>query len=230
MPVALLFAALVSLASATSYHGEFDDTDQEVLLVFSLTLGLIFAVSVIFSGTMLYFARGSVAKVSMWLTPCSGLGAVCMLWTTRILLIVVPVGLLIGWAFATGFGVSPALIGTHGGCSIGFVFFWAIGMMLWCLNDYRLTLGIKFGFVLSGLLLVAALLFVIFDHVGGFEHRACTATFLTMNMMVICKLHFDWTSSVEDFQAYCHTFETHTDRFLGSRPDSAPLPQSPATC
>ena len=212
MPFAILLAGLVSLSGATTISSAFDATDNEKLLELSLSIGGCFCLSLLLTFPLLFYSKGSFAKAAMWLTPCAGKGAQCMLWMTRLLLLGVPIGLIIGWGVSTGIVIEPHLIGESVSCTVGFVVLWALAMVHWCLNYHRLSNWVLVAFGLSFALLAAALLIVVYDHLGGFEYRVCTAVYMTLNMMLVCKLHFDWTSSVEDFPEYVKTFETHADQ------------------
>ena len=146
-----------------------------------------------------------------------------MLWMTRLLLLGTPLGLIIGWGVSTGIEINPSLLGESISCLLGFSVLWTLTMVYWCLNHHRLTNAVVFGFCVAFMLLGACLIFFVYDHFGDFEYRTATAVYLCFNMLFVCKLHFDWTASVEDFPEYCKTFETHNDRW-----DAAALP--PADC
>ena len=130
------------------------------------------------------------------------------MWTARLLIFGIPFVLLAAWGITAALVIDPYDLGAITACAIAFFTLYALALLEWYFHSFQLTGMVQLTFFLSFLALYACLMFIVFDDDQVFDFRVCTAVFLSFNMVIVTKLHFDWTDAIDDFEEYLVTYET----------------------
>ena len=202
-----LLALFAASSTATEYSSIFDETNDSKLAELAVGFGIPCAACFAISAGLLYLSKGRVARIATWITCCGGKGPLAIMWTARILIFGLPFALLAAWGITAGLVIDPYDIGAVTACAIAYFTLYALALFEWYFHSFQLTRMVQLAFSLAFLALYACLMFIVFDDDKVFDFRVCTAVFLSFNMVIVTKLHFDWTSAIDDFEEYLVTYE-----------------------